>query len=47
MNWPAEERMKFRKIAQQAWADWAKRTPTAQKVYDSQIAFLKRLQLLD
>ncbi len=47
VNWPAEERMKFRKIAQQAWADWAKRTPTAQKVYDSQIAFLKRLQLLD
>lgn len=47
INWPGEERVKFRKVAQQAWADWAKRTPAAQKVYDSQVAFLKQLGLLD
>lgn len=46
VNWSAEERHKFRKLAQGAWADWAKKSPTSQKVYESQIAFLKRLQLL-
>ncbi|BBK42073.1 lactate-binding periplasmic protein [Allostella vacuolata] len=47
INWSAEERRKFRKLAQEAWADWSKKSPTAKKVYDSQLAFLKRLQLLD
>jgi TRAP-type mannitol/chloroaromatic compound transport system substrate-binding protein len=40
------ERRKFRDLAQQAWADWAKKSPTAQKVYDSQVAFLKKLNLI-
>jgi TRAP-type mannitol/chloroaromatic compound transport system substrate-binding protein len=47
VNWPAEERRKFRKISQEAWADWAKKSPAAKRVYDSQVAFLKRLELLD
>ncbi len=47
INWPPEERRKFRKLSQEAWADWAKKSPTAMKVYESQTAFLKRLQLLD
>jgi TRAP-type mannitol/chloroaromatic compound transport system substrate-binding protein len=42
---PAERR-KFRELAQQAWADWAKKSPAAQKVYDSQTAFLKKIGLL-
>lgn len=46
INWSAEERLKFRKLAQEAWADWAKKSPMAKRVYDSQMAFLKRLQLL-
>jgi TRAP-type mannitol/chloroaromatic compound transport system substrate-binding protein len=46
VNWSAEERRNFRKVAQDAWADWAKKSPLAQKVYDSEVAFLKRLQLL-
>jgi TRAP-type mannitol/chloroaromatic compound transport system substrate-binding protein len=45
--WTPEERKRFRQVAQQAWADWAKKSPTAQKVYDSQVAFLKKLRLLD
>jgi TRAP-type mannitol/chloroaromatic compound transport system substrate-binding protein len=46
VNWSPEERRNFRKIAQEAWADWAKKSPLSQKVYDSQTAFLKKLQLL-
>ena len=38
-----EERTKFRQLAEQAWADWAKKSPAAKKVYDSQVAFLKKL----
>ena len=32
--------------SQQAWADWAKKSPAAKKVYDSQMAFLKKIGLL-
>jgi TRAP-type mannitol/chloroaromatic compound transport system substrate-binding protein len=46
VNWPPEERLKFRQLAEQSWADWAKKSPTAKRVYDSQVAFLKKLQLL-
>ncbi|HZP88259.1 MAG TPA: TRAP transporter substrate-binding protein [Burkholderiales bacterium] len=43
---PAAERQKFREIARGVWKEYAGRSPMAQKVYDSQIAFLKRLGLL-
>ena len=46
VNWSPEERLKFRQLAEQSWSDWAKKSPTAKKVYDSQVAFLKKLQLL-
>ena len=47
VNWTPDERKKFRAVSQQAWADWAKKSATAQKAYDSQVAFLKKLGLLD
>lgn len=47
VNWSPEERKKFRGVAQQAWNDWAKKSPMAQKVLDSQVAFMKQLGLLD
>ena len=47
VEWTPEERRKFRDLARQSWADWAKKSPAAQKVYESQTAFLKRLQLID
>jgi TRAP-type mannitol/chloroaromatic compound transport system substrate-binding protein len=43
---PAEERKKFRAIAQQEWANWAKRNELTQKVYDSVVDFLKTRNLL-
>lgn len=47
VNWSGEERRKFRELSRGAWADWAKKSPMAQKTYESQIAFLKKLQLID
>ena len=47
VNWSTEERKKFRKLAEAAWADWAKKSPMAKRVYDSQMAFLKKLALID
>ncbi len=46
LDLPAAERQKFREIARSVWREYAARSPMAQKVYDSQIAFLKRLGLL-
>ncbi|KAA5604668.1 TRAP transporter substrate-binding protein [Roseospira marina] len=43
---PAPERKKFRAIAQQEWANWAKRNEMTQKVYDSVVVFLKDRNLL-
>jgi TRAP-type mannitol/chloroaromatic compound transport system substrate-binding protein len=43
---PAAERQRFREIARGVWKEYAARSPLAQKAYDSQIAFLKRLGLL-
>jgi TRAP-type mannitol/chloroaromatic compound transport system substrate-binding protein len=44
---PAEERRKFRQIAQGVWKEYAARSPMAQRIYDSQVAYLKQLGLLD
>jgi TRAP-type mannitol/chloroaromatic compound transport system substrate-binding protein len=43
---PLEERQKFREIARNVWRVYAARSPMAQKVHASQIAFLKQLGLL-
>ncbi len=40
------ERQRFREIAREVWKEYAARSPMAQKVYDSQVAFLERLGLL-
>lgn len=45
-DWSAEERKKFRAIARSQWEVFAKRSPNAQKVYDSVTAFLKAKSLL-
>ncbi|UCH46637.1 MAG: TRAP transporter substrate-binding protein [Betaproteobacteria bacterium] len=44
---PAVERRKFRQIAQGVWKKYAERSPMAQRIYDSQVAYLKQLGLLD
>ena len=44
---PTEERRKFRELARQVWKEYAARSPMAQRVYESQVAFLQKLNLLD
>lgn len=46
IDMPAEERKKFRAIAQQEWANWAERNDLTQKVYDSVVTFLKDRNLM-
>ena len=44
---PTEERRKFREIAREVWSEYADRSPMAKRVYESQVAFLQKLNLLD
>lgn len=44
---PAEERRKFREIAREVWSEYADRSPMAKRIYESQVAFLQKLNLLD
>ena len=46
VNWAQEDRDALRKIAQDAWADFAKKSPFAKKVYEAQIAYMKEMALL-
>ncbi|EKV28592.1 putative gluconate TRAP family transporter [Caenispirillum salinarum AK4] len=43
---PAEERKKFRNIAQEEWKNWAEKNEMTQKVYDSVTEFLKARNLM-
>ncbi|PID50075.1 MAG: C4-dicarboxylate ABC transporter substrate-binding protein [Proteobacteria bacterium] len=45
-DWSPDERKKFRAIAQSQWEVFAKRSPNAQKVYDSVTSYLKDKGLL-
>ncbi len=44
---PPEERRKFRELARSVWKEYAGRSPMAKRVYDSQIAYLQKLGLLN
>jgi hypothetical protein len=46
IDWPQEERDKFREIAVGAWKDFAASSEMAQEVYDAHIGFMKKLGLL-
>ena len=46
IDWPQEERDKFREIAVGAWKDFAASSEMAQEVYDSHIKFMKTMGLL-
>lgn len=47
IGWSDGERRKFREVARRVWADYAAGSPMAQRIYESQVAFLRRLGLLD
>ena len=43
-DWSTEDRLKFRKAAQSAWADFAS-TPEAKALVDSHLTYLRQLGL--
>jgi len=45
--WPDGEIKKIRKVAMEVWEDYAKKSPKARQIYDSQIAWMKQLGLVD
>lgn len=46
INWPPEERLKFRETAAEVWAELAAESDMAVRIVDSQTSFLKQLGLL-
>ncbi len=46
IDWPQEERDKFREIAKGAWADFAASSDLAKETYESQVGYMKRAGLL-
>ena len=47
IDWPQAERDKFRTIAEAAWKDYAQGDPMVQKAYEAQVAFMRRIGLLE
>lgn len=47
IDWSPEERKKLRTEASKVWAEYGEKSDMAKKIYDSQVAWLKELQLLD
>ncbi|MAQ85887.1 MAG: C4-dicarboxylate ABC transporter substrate-binding protein [Maritimibacter sp.] len=46
IDWPQEERDALRKIAQEAWSDFAAQSDLAKEVYDAHISFMEEAGLL-
>lgn len=47
IDWPQEERDKFREIARGAWAEFAEKSPIAQQALDAHLEYMKAHGLLD
>ena len=46
-DWSAEDRAMFRSMAQEAWADWATRSPEAAALVDSHVEYMTVLGLIN
>jgi TRAP-type mannitol/chloroaromatic compound transport system substrate-binding protein len=44
--WGPAERRELREVARTVWEEWGKKSPMAQKVYDSYLAYMKKTGLL-
>ena len=47
IDWPLEERMKFRKIAVDAWNAAAAKSPLAKEALESNLAYMRKIGILD
>ena len=45
-DWSDEDRAAFRKAAQETWTEWGQKTPEAQALVDSHLAFMEQLGLI-
>ena len=45
-DWSREDRLTFRKTAQEVWKDWAGRSEFCKEIYESHVAFMRTLGLL-
>ncbi len=43
VQWGEKEKTEFRKVAQQVWEKWSKKSPLAKEIYESQVKFLKSI----
>jgi len=41
--WGEKEKAEFRKVSQSVWEKWAKKSPLAKEIYESQVKFLKSI----
>ena len=41
--WGEKEKAEFRKISQDVWEKWSKKSPLAKQIYESQVKFLKSI----
>jgi TRAP-type mannitol/chloroaromatic compound transport system substrate-binding protein len=46
VNWGPKERRELREVAQEVWAEWAEKSETAKRIYDSHVAYMKEQGLL-
>lgn len=46
VDWPAEERAKFRAVAAEVWAEFGQKNELAGRIYESHMAYLTKLGLL-
>ena len=46
IDWPTEERAKFREIAVGAWEDFAKKSPMAKEALDAHLKYMRSTGLL-
>ena len=47
IDWPIEERKKFRELAVAAWEDFGAQSELAKEALDAHLAYMKRIGLLD
>ncbi|CAN0501532.1 unnamed protein product, partial [Phaeothamnion confervicola] len=41
--WGEKEKAEFRKVSQDVWQKWSKKSPLAKQIYESQVKFLKSI----
>ncbi len=44
--WGPAERLELRRVAQTVWEEWGRKSPMAQKLYDSYVAYMRKAGLL-